>query len=317
MQLNCICYFTQYFCAMETDFEVIIVGGSYAGLSAGMALGRSLRNTLIIDSGKPCNRQTQHSHNLITHDGDSPAVIALQAKQQVLAYNTVKFKQGLATEAKIHGSKFTVKTDDGESFTASKLLFTTGVKDILPDLPGLSDCWGITVLHCPYCHGYEVKNVPTGILGNGEEAFEYAKLISNWTNNLTIFTNGPATIDEEQQSVLKNYNISINELKISQLRHNNGVLQDVMFEDGSTQAINAIYHRPMLKQHCNLPENLGCELNEYDFIKVDNMQQTTVPGVFAAGDNTTMFRSLSIAIADGSKAGAVINKQLVDERFRL
>ncbi len=301
---------------MKTDFDVIIVGGSYAGLSAGMALGRSLRKTLIIDSGNPCNKQTPHSHNLITHDGDSPSSIALKAKQQVLAYNTVNFKQGIATDAKKNGEIFTVSTNNGENFTANKLLFSTGVTDVLPDIYGLADCWGITVLHCPYCHGYEVKNTTTGILGNGDEAFEYAKLISNWTKDLTIFTNGGETLSNEQKDILKLHNIKVNDLPITQLKHNNGVLQKVVFTDGSTEAINAIYHRPVLKQHCNLPEVLGCELTEHGFIKVDNMQQTSIPGVFAAGDNTTMFRSLAVAIADGSKAGAIINKQLVDERFK-
>ncbi len=300
---------------MKTDFEVIIIGGSYAGLSAGMALARSLRHTFIIDSGKPCNIQTPHSHNLITHDGDSPAQIAADARQQVLAYSTVKFKEGLVTEAKKNGDKFAVKTDEGESFSAAKLLFTTGVADVLPDIPGFSDCWGITVLHCPYCHGYEVKNTTTGIFGNTEEIFEYAKLISNWTNSLSVFTNGRAILNKEQQNILSKYNIRINERPVSGLQHKNGILQNIVFADGSKQAISALYHRPILKQHCNLPEQLGCEVNEHGFIKIDNMQQTTVTGVFAAGDNTTMFRSLAIAIADGSKAGAIINKQLVDESF--
>ncbi|PJJ84957.1 NAD(P)/FAD-dependent oxidoreductase [Mucilaginibacter auburnensis] len=301
---------------METNFDVIIIGGSYAGLSAGMALGRSLRSVLIIDDGKPCNKQTPHSHNLITHDGETPAAIALKARQQVAAYNTVQFKQGLATSAKKHDGCFIVTTDDGKSFSAGKLLFATGVKDILPDIPGFSDCWGITVLHCPYCHGYEFKNVSTGIFGNGDEVFEYAKLISNWTKELTIFTNGPAELSNDQSDMLKRNQITVNELPVKQLIHNNGVLKKITFTNGLEQEVKAIYHRPVLKQHCNLPEELGCELNEHGFIQVDNMQQTTVQGVFAAGDNTTMFRSLAVAIADGSKAGAVINKLLVEERFK-
>jgi len=300
---------------METNFDVIIVGGSYAGLSAGMALGRSLKSVLIIDSGLPCNKQTPHAHNLITHDGDNPASIVQHAKAQVLQYKTLKFEKSLVVGVVPNRIGFDVQTWDGGSFNAKKILFATGVTDVLPSLPGFEQCWGVSILYCPYCHGYEVRDTPTGILGNGNEVFEYAKLISNWTKDLTIFTNGPSTLDKTQNTILKQHNIEINEFTISQLNHKNGVLQEIVFTDGSAIAINALYHRPALMQHCNLPEQLGCELNEHGFIKIDNMQQTTVDGVFAAGDNTTMFRSLAVAIADGSKAGAIINKQLVEERF--
>lgn len=300
---------------METNFDVIIVGGSYAGLSAGMALGRSLRNVLIIDSGSPCNSQSPHAHNLITHDGDTPASIAQQAKQQVLQYKTVNFKKSLVTGAAKKGGSFVVTTWDGDSFATKKLLFTTGVIDVMPDIPGFADCWGITALHCPYCHGFEVKHMATGILGNGDGAFEYAKLISNWTNDLTIFTNGESLLTKDQLTILATRNIKINSKPIAAFHHEGGIIQKVEFTDGSIQAVKAMYHKTVLKQHCTLPEALGCELNEHGFIKIDSMQQTTVPGIFAAGDNTTMFRSLAIAIADGSKAGAIINKQLVDEAF--
>jgi thioredoxin reductase len=300
---------------METNFDAIIVGGSYAGLSAGMALARSLRNVLIIDSGSPCNSQTPHSHNLITHDGDTPANIARQAKRQVLQYKTVNFKNSLVTAATKKGDSFVVSTWDGDSFTARKILFATGVIDVMPDIPGFAECWGISVLHCPYCHGFEVKHLATGILGNGDGAFEYAKLISNWTNDLTIFTNGESLFTEDQLAALTKHSIKIDQTLIAAVRHHDGMIEAVEFIDGSSQAVKAIYHKAVLKQHCTLPEELGCELNEHGFIKIDNMQQTSVPGVFAAGDNTTMFRSLAIAIADGSKAGAIINKQLVDEEF--
>lgn len=300
---------------MKTNFDVIIIGGSYAGLSAGMALGRSLRNVLVIDSGSPCNNQTPYSHNLITHDGDTPASIALQAKRQVLQYKTISFRNSLVTAAAKKGDEFVVTTWDGDSFTAKKLLFTTGVIDVMPDIHGFAECWGISVLHCPYCHGFEVKSLPTGILGNGEGAFEYAKLISNWTADLTIFTNGEPLFTEDQLAAFGKHSIKIDQKLIVAVRHYNGMLDAVEFIDGSLQSISAIYHKAALKQHCTLPEELGCELNEHGFIQIDNMQQTTVPGVFAAGDNTTMFRSLAIAIADGSKAGAIINKQLVDDAF--
>jgi thioredoxin reductase len=221
----------------------------------------------------------------------------------------------LVTEATKKDSGFALTTWDGDNFTAKKILFTTGVIDVMPDITGFSECWGISILHCPYCHGFEVKQLPTGILGNGEGAFEYAKLISNWTNDLTIFTNGQPLFTEDQLAALAKHSIKIDQKLIAAVRHQDGMIKAVEFIDGSSQSISAIYYKAVLKQHCTLPEELGCELNEHGFIKIDNMQQTTVPGVFAAGDNTTMFRSLAIAIADGSKAGAIINKLLVDDSF--
>ena len=178
----------------QTNFEVIIVGGSYSGLSAAMSLGRSLRQVLVIDSGLPCNRQTPHSHNFITQDGEVPAVISAKAKLQVDFYKTVQFFNGLAIQAIKTNDGFEIKTDSGEAFTSKKVLFATGVKDLLPEIKGLAECWGISVLHCPYCHGYEVKTEKTAIIANGEMAFEYAKLISNWTKDLRLLTNGKSAL---------------------------------------------------------------------------------------------------------------------------
>ena len=144
---------------MEAEFEVIIIGGSYSGLAAAMALGRSVRRVLIIDSGAPCNRFTPHSHNFITHDGEVPAVISAKAKAQVLAYPTVQFQEGIVTKADKTAQGFTVTTASGATYTAKKLFIATGVKDILPEINGLAACWGVSAIHCPYCHGYEYRNL--------------------------------------------------------------------------------------------------------------------------------------------------------------
>ena len=140
----------------EEHFDVIIIGGSYSGLAAGMALGRALKQVLIIDSHTPCNRQTPYSHNLITNDGKTPAEIASVAKQQVAAYPTVHFFNGLAVQGSGTNNAFKIKVASGETFSGDKLIFATGIKDIMPNIDGFSECWGISVLHCPYCHGYEV-----------------------------------------------------------------------------------------------------------------------------------------------------------------
>ncbi len=206
----------------QNIFDVIIVGGSYAGLSAGMALGRSLRKVLIIDSGKPCNAQTPQSHNFITQDGVPPSEIAMKAKEQVGKYATVTFFNGLAVTGRKVDGHFEIETQAGDQFNARKLIFATGVKDIMPDIDGFSACWGKSVIHCPYCHGYEYSHQPTGILANGEMAFELAKLINNWTKDLTIFTNGDITLDKEQLNKLSAHQIKVVNGEIESLNHNDG-----------------------------------------------------------------------------------------------
>ncbi len=295
--------------------DVIIIGGSYAGLSAAMALGRSLRNVLIIDNGKPCNIQTPHSHNFITHDGKSPEQITTVAKEQVLNYDTIKFLKGTAITGKKTGHEFEIHTEAGEIYTSGKLLFASGIADQLPLVKGFSACWGISVLHCPYCHGYEVKGNKIGLIGNGELGFEMCRLIHNWSKDLMLFTNGKSNLTGEQEEILKSKHIEIVEEEIVSFEHSQGYIKEINLSDGSGQKVTAVFTRVGFKQHCLIPEELGCELTDQGYIKVDNFTRTTVKGVFAAGDSTTMMRAVSVAVAAGTMAGACINKELIEEQF--
>lgn len=300
---------------MRETFDVIVVGGSYAGLSAAMALGRALRKVLIIDGGKPANRFTPHSHNFITHDGRPPGEIAALARKQVGAYSTVKLMEGLVVQVKREQHEFVVQLDSGQTYHAKKMIFATGIIDRLPEIPGLMDCWGKSVLHCPYCHGYEVRDEATGILGNGDYGFEFSVLIANWTRQLTLFTNGQSTLSPVQTEKIRSHKIPIVEKIIAQLDHHNGLLKQVIFKDGTVTHINALYVRPSFDQHCSIPEVLGCELTEDGYLKVDNFQKTTVHGVYACGDNTTRIRTVANAVAMGTTAGMMVNKELVMEEF--
>lgn len=297
------------------NFDVIIIGGSYSGLSAGMSLGRSLRNVLIIDNGKPCNRQTPHSHNFVTHDGKTPSEIARLAKEDVEKYNTVRFYNGTVVKTVKITDGFEIETSSGEKFQAKKLILASGVKDKMPDISGFAECWGISVIHCPYCHGYEVKNETTGILSNGDMAYEFSKLIFNLTKNLTLFTNGKAVLTDEQIEKLKHNKIILNEDEIKSIEHTNGSIQKIVFKNGKEVALQALYAKIPFEQNINVSDDLGCELTEQGFIKVDMMQKTNVAGVFACGDNVTMMRSVANAVAQGNFAGAVVNKELADEEF--
>ena len=299
----------------QQHFDVAIIGGSYAGLSAAMTLGRARRNVVIIDSGKPCNRQTPHSHNLITHDGKTPAEISALARAQVLAYPTVQMRAGLVTQAAGTDGAFTVTTDDGQVLEAKKLIFATGIADIMPEITGFAECWGISAIHCPYCHGYEYSDARTGVLMNGEMALEYLKMIRNWTADLTLYTNGPATFDEAARAKMLAFGAEIVETPIASLSHENGYLQTLRHTDGTTREIAALYHRPAFVQHSLLPQDLGCELNPQGFIKVDEAQKTTVAGIYAAGDNSGAFRGLTGAMAAGTVAGARLNHELINEEY--
>lgn len=296
-------------------FDVVIVGGSYAGLSAAMGLGRALRSVLVVDSGLPANRYTPESHNFLTQDGRSPAEIASIAKQQVDKYKSVTRIFGIVVNAERSGNGFYIDLVNGTRYHATKLIFATGIVDILPSISGFEACWGRSVLHCPYCHGYEVRNVQTGILGNGDYAFEFGSLLSNWTSDLTIYTNGPSTLTPEQVSRLQSHKISVVEEKIELLGHNNGSIERVVFANGSSANVKALYARPAFKQSSDIPASLGCELTDEGYIIVDNLQRTTIPGIYACGDNSTKMRTVSNAIATGTAAAIVLNKEFVLESF--
>jgi thioredoxin reductase len=299
----------------QRQFDIIIIGGSYSGLAAAMALGRAMRQVLIIDEGKPCNRQTPYSHNFLTQDGTPPTIIARLAKQQVQKYESVSFLNGVATEAAKTLSGFEVQTKTGKTFTARKLIFATGIRDIMPDLPGFAECWGRSVLHCPYCHGYEVRNVKTGILGNGDYAFEFAALISNWTKDLTVFTNGKSTLTQDQTGKIASHGIKIIETEIEQLQHTNGTLESITLKGRTTFDLNVLYARPPFEQSCPIPKRLGCAMTDEDYIQVDSTQKTTIAGVYACGDNVTRIRTVANAVAMGTTTGLMINRELVQEEF--
>lgn len=299
----------------SNHFDIIIIGGSYSGLAAGMALGRALRNVLIIDGGNPCNRQTPHSHNFLTQDGQTPAAIASLAREQVANYPTITFHNDFAISGSQTANGFELTTQSGKQFTAKKLIFATGIKDIMPAIPGFSECWGISVIHCPYCHGYEYSHETTGILANGDIGFEVCKLISNWTKDLTLFTNGKATLTAEQTEKLAEHGIAINESPIDRFEHTNGHIETIVFKDGSKTALKAIYARPAFEQHSTIPQELTCELTEQGYISIDAFQKTTVHGVFACGDNTTFMRSVANSVAMGTLAGVMANKELTEDEF--
>jgi thioredoxin reductase len=299
----------------QRHYDVIIIGGSYSGLSAAMSLGRSLRSVLVIDSGLPCNRQTPHSHNFITHDGNTPREIALSARQQVALYNTVEFHEDVATSGRRTEHGFAIDTVKGLTFEAEKLVFATGVTDLMPAIPGFETCWGISVVHCPYCHGYEFKGAKTGIFANGDMAIHLAQLVGNLTRDLTIFTHGRSSFTDQQREKLAVHHIPIVDTELAAVEHNDGHLHHIQLKDGTRMPLVALYAKLPFVQHCEIPKQLGCELTDQGHVKVDFLQKASVPGVFACGDNASAMRAVANAVATGNMAGAALNRELAEERF--
>ncbi|WP_437918163.1 NAD(P)/FAD-dependent oxidoreductase [Sphingobacterium sp. LRF_L2] len=299
----------------HNTFDAIIIGGSYAGLSAAMSLGRSLRNTLIIDEGLPCNRQTPHSHNFLTQDGKTPATISQIAQEQVSAYPSIQWHDARATTAHKTEKGFVVGTADGRELLSKKIVLATGIKDILPSIPGFADCWGITAIHCPYCHGYEFRDQPTAILAQGERALHLSSLVRNLTDSVHLITSPESNIDDAQLQKLKQNNINVLKQELADIIHQDGHIQKLIFENGEHLSVKALYAGLPFEQHSRIHHSLGCKETEQGYIEIDSFQKTSVPGVFACGDNSSMMRSVANAVATGNLAGAMVNKELVDEIF--
>ena len=300
---------------LDQLYDVIIIGGSYAGLSAAMALGRSMRSVLVIDSGNPCNTKAPQAHNFITNDGSSPTDLANRVRAQVLAYPTVKFLDGFAEEVLPNGTAFEVLTADNQNFTAHKIIFATGVTDLIPNIPGFAECWGISILHCPYCHGFEYNSKVTGIIGNGDMGFELAKVIRNWTDKLTLYTNGTSTLSPQEVMKLNSHNIVVVENEIERIEESGGIIKKLHFKDTEPDSPEVIYTQLPFSQQCNIPEKLGLQFTEKGFIYISKCMETSMPGIYAAGDCLSLYRSIAHAVASGNKVGALVNKSLIDERF--
>ena len=296
-------------------YDVIIIGGSYAGLSAGMSLGRSLRKVLIIDSNNPCNKLTPYAHNFLTNDGVSPQALRDKSKEQVLTYPTVQFLDGLAIDVIPKENSFEVITQNNKTFNTRKIIFATGVTDTIPNIPGFAECWGTTILHCPYCHGYEAKGKKTAILGNGDMGYVLAKVISHWTDDLTLYTNGTSTLSPDEVLNLNRHNIMVVQNEIDYLDQENCNLKGIYFKDTDPEYPEVIYTQLPFKQQCDITEKLGLDMTEKGFICVSKHLETSIPGIFAAGDCLSLFRSVANAVASGNKVGALINKCFIDEEF--
>lgn len=291
--------------------DVVVVGGSYSGLSAALALGRSRRRVWVADTGTPCNRYTPHSHNFLTRDGETPGKIRARALADVARYPTVSVVADSVVSVERQDTEFLVRSASGVEVYCSAVVLAYGLRDELPQVEGFAECWGKSVLHCPYCHGYEYADVPTGVYVPSEFMVEMASLIRNWSSRVTVFSNG-VEVSGEVRLALEPMGVKIEESPLRMLEHEGGMLRRVHLGSGESVELSALYHRPRSTPQSSLAVDLGCEITPQGLISVSMFQQTSQPGVYACGDAASPIRSVAAAVFAGSMAGAALNRELAN-----
>lgn len=293
--------------------EVIIVGGSYAGIAAGLILARARRAVTVIDAGLPRNRAASHSHGVLGLDGISGTELLKTARQQLLDYPSVRWIHAEAAHATASPDGVEVRTADGQVLAARKLLLASGISDQLPDLPGLAERWGSTVLHCPYCHGYEVGGGAIGVLGGHPMSAGKAPLFADW-GNVTFFSQA-GEISEEERVAMQQRGVQIEISPVIAVQGDQPTWLEVELADGRRIAQRALFVPATQAMATPLVQQLGCALVENPLgvlIEVDAMKQTSVPNVYAAGDATTV-GNITLAAAEGVRAGIGVHHALVSE----
>lgn len=285
--------------------DVIIIGGSFAGLAAALNLGRARRRVTIVDTGMPRNRYASHAHGLLGHDGKPPSDILAEARAQLAPYETVRFVKARAASASGGPDDFAILTDDGETLRARRLLLSYGITDQFPDIEGFAACWGKSVIHCPYCHGFEYAGQSWGLVYSTPMSLHAPPLYSDWTDKLTLFTDGN-DIPEAERSKLDKRGVTLVEGKVISIQHEGGQLSSVTTADGALTTLDALFAHPRVKPSADLHAQLGLETVETPFgiaLKVDDKQKTSRDGIYAAGDLVSPMHSLTIAIYTGAMAG--------------
>jgi len=286
-------------------YDVIVVGGSFAGMSAAMQLARARQNVLVVDAGTPRNRFADEAHGFLGQDGRAPAAIMRDARRQLLRYPTAEITSGEALGARALGDGFAVELAGGSEHRGKRLILATGVADELPPIPGMSERWGATVLHCPYCHGYEVRDHPLGVIAAHPMSAHQALLIPDW-GPTTFFTQGEFEPEPAELEGFAARQITVEHTPVVELLGSAPSLDGVRLADGRVIEVAAVFTAPRTKPATPLAAMLGCEHEEGPtgpHIKVDQWGATSIAGVWAAGDAATPMHNATLASAAGVLAG--------------
>jgi thioredoxin reductase len=296
-----------------TSWECIVVGGGATGLSAALVLGRARRRVLVLDAGEQSNRPASGIGGLLGHDGLPPGELYARGRAELAAYPSVEVREARVASGSREDGRFVLSTADGDTFDAACVLLAMGMDYAVPDLPGVAELWGGTVFHCPYCHGWEVRDGALAVLGN-LKATHRALLLRGWSDDVVLLTDGPASLDADERATLEQAGVPVDERRVAGVRSRAGALEAILFADGGELRRDGLLVPALLQQRSSLASDLGAELTERGTVDADAFGQTSVPGLYAAGDVSSPMPQVAGAIADGSRAAAAINDSLVAEQ---
>jgi thioredoxin reductase len=293
-------------------YDIIVVGGSYAGISAALQLARARRRVLIVDAGIRRNRFATHSHGFLGQDGRDPAEIAATARAEVLAYPTVTWIDGIATDAHATTDGFAVRLVSGEQHEARRLVLAAGVVDDLPDIPGVAEHWGRSIFHCPYCHGYELGNGHIGVLATSPRSVHLGLMLPDW-GETTYFTRGLLEPSAEEAAALTRRGTRIERAPITGVEGGDGDIR-VRLEGGRSLSFAGLFLAPKTQIGTPLVAQLGCALEQGPlgaYVQTNAVKATSVRGVFACGDLAIPAGSIALSVGDGARAGAAAHQSLM------
>jgi thioredoxin reductase len=309
---------------MDEMWDCIVVGGGAAGLSAALVLGRARRRTLVVDAGGQSNRPAHGIGGLLGQDGRPPEAFYAAGHAELAAYPAVEVRTGEVVaadrEADLGTRGFVLELGDGRRESARRVLLAGGMEYRHPDKPGIAERWGGSVFHCPFCHGWEVREQPLGVLDRGPTGVHRALLLRAWSDDVTLLTDGPAGLDADEAGHLRAAGVTVDERTVAELRGPGTELTSIVFADGSQRTCGGLLVPVVLHQRDGIARQLGVAANEpgpmaADALALDPFQQTNVPGVFAAGDLSGQMPSVANAVAAGSNAAAMILRDLLGEEF--
>ena len=294
--------------------DVIIIGGSFAGLAAALQLGRARRKVTVLDTGLPRNRFAGHSHGLLGHDHKPPLDILAEARKQLARYPAIKLVSARADSVTGAIDHFSVLTGTGESLGARRVILSYGVADQMPAVPGFAESWGTSIVPCPYCDGFEAAGQHWGLAWSGPQSHNQARLFHDWTDKLTVFADGH-DIPPDTRADLARRNIPVIDGRIIEIAHHKGRIATVNLDSGRNVAVDILFANPRNKPSASLHESLGLATVDTPtgiVLKVDERRQTSTPGIYAAGDLTTTFLpSVTQASSQGAMAGIFAQQSMV------
>lgn len=301
---------------MNTHLDVAIIGGGAGGLSAALVLTRARRRIAVIDAGQPRNAPAAHLHGFLTRDGTPPNHLIDRGRQEVASYGG-HLIDARVLDIDVVDEGFRLQLSDGADLTARRLLFATGVTDRLPEVEGIEARWGHDVLHCPYCHGYEVADQPLGVLDAGPTALEQAATVRNWSTDVILFTNG-ARLEDETSATLAAIDIEAVTTPVDRLVLTDNALVGLRLSNGTLVPRTALFVATTPVPNDTLLRNLGAATHDHPmgvFVTTDEQGRTSVAGTWAVGNVTDPRAQLINAAGDGSKAAISINADLVADEL--